>query len=150
MRDETFDKLRALILLLLAALAFLVVAVGVGWLISAKVEEEFGFTAVLVMWGLIAILLGIFAGWKMTISTMKIVLASYVEVQTADDAGEVNRQRAQVEDAKTQRAIVEAAIWGVKQQQPALPASTPQYPALTANWTAAQLATDNQQWSDVT
>lgn len=149
MRDETFDKLRALCLLILAALVFLIVAVGVGWIISAKVEEEFGFTAVLALWALVAILSGIFFGWRMTLSTMKTVLAAYVEVQTADDAGEVNRQRVELEQAKANRSVLEATIWGVKQQQPALPApAPPQYPALTADWSKAQLPVA-AEWSDV-
>lgn len=150
MRDETFDKLRALILLLLAALAVLVVAVGVGWLISAKVEKELGFNAVLGLWFFVAVVGAIFAGQGMTLRTMKTVLAAYVKVQTADDAGEVNRQRVQLEEAKANRAVLEATIWGVKQEQPALPAPTPQYPALTANWQEAQLATSDSEWSDVT
>jgi hypothetical protein len=39
MRDETFDKLRALCVAdCLLALAFLIVAVGIGWLVSSWVE----------------------------------------------------------------------------------------------------------------
>ena len=145
MRDETFDKLRALILLLLAALAFLVVAVGVGWLISSWVEGNYGPNAVLVLWVIALVLAAVFAGHRATLSTMKTVLGAYVEVQTADDKGEIARMG-------VQRELVKASIWGEQkryQEQPALPAPTPQYPALTANWQAAQLATDNQQWSDV-
>lgn len=145
MRDETFDKLRALILLLLAALAFLVVAVGVGWLISSWVEGNYGPNAVLVLWVIALVLAAVFAGHRATLSTMKTVLGAYVEVQTADDKGEIARMG-------VQRELVKASIWGEQkryQEQPALPAPSPQYPALTANWQAAQLATDNQQWSDV-
>ena len=145
MRDETFDKLRALILLLLAALAFLVVAVGVGWLVSSWVEDNYGPDAVLITWALVLVLVAVFAGHRATLSTMKTVLGAYVEVQTADDKGEIARM-------SVQRELVKASIWGEQKRyndQPALPAPTPQYPALTANWQAAQLATDNQQWSDV-
>ena len=146
MRDETFDKLRALALMMIAALAFLVVAVGIGWLVSSWVEGNYGPDAVLVLWVLVLVLFAIFAGWKMTLSTMKTVLGAYVEVQTADDKGEIARMG-------VQRELVKASIWGEQkryQEQPALPVPTPQYPALTANWQSAQLATDNQQWSDVT
>ena len=145
MRDETFDKLRALALMMILALAFLVVAVGIGWLVSSWVEGNYGPDAVLVLWVLVLVLFAIFAGWKMTISTMKVVLAAYTEVQTADDKGEIARMG-------VQREPVKASIWGEQkryQEQPALPVPTPQYPALTANWQSAQLATDNQQWSDV-
>jgi hypothetical protein len=144
MRDETFDKLRALCLLLFAALAFLIVAVGIGWLVSSWVEANYGSNAVLVLWVLVLVLFAIFAGWKMTISTMKVVLAAYTEVQTADDKGEIARMG-------VQRELVKASIWGEQKRyndQPALPAPTPQYPALTANWTAAQLPVATE-WSDV-
>jgi hypothetical protein len=146
MRDETFDKLRALCLLLFAALAFLIVAVGIGWLVSSWVEANYGSNAVLVLWVLVLVLFAIFAGWKMTISTMKVVLAAYTEVQTADDTGEIARMG-------VQRELVKASIWGEQkryQEQPALPVPTPQYPALTANWQSAQLATSDSEWSDVT
>jgi hypothetical protein len=146
MRDETFDKLRALCLLLFAALAFLIVAVGIGWLVSSWVEANYGSNAVLVLWVLVLVLFAIFAGWKMTISTMKVVLAAYTEVQTADDKGEIARMG-------VQREPVKASIWGEQkryQEQPALPVPTPQYPALTANWQSAQLATSDSEWSDVT
>jgi hypothetical protein len=146
MRDETFDKLRALCLLLFAALAFLIVAVGIGWLVSSWVEANYGSNAVLVLWVLVLVLFAIFAGWKMTISTMKVVLAAYTEVQTADDKGEIARMG-------VQRELVKASIWGEQkryQEQPALPVPTPQYPALTANWQSAQLATSDSEWSDVT
>lgn len=145
MRDETFDKLRALILVLLAALAFLVVAVGVGWLVSSWVEGNYGPNAVLVLWVIVLVMVALFAGHKATLSTMKTVLGAYVEVQTADDKGEIARMG-------VQRELVKASIWGEQKRyndQPSLPAPSPQYPALTANWQAAQLATDNQQWSDV-
>ena len=145
MRDETFDKLRALALMMILALAFLVVAVGIGWLVSSWVEGNYGPDAVLVLWVLVLVLFAIFAGWKMTLSTMKTVLGAYVEVQTADDKGEIARMG-------VQRELVKASIWGEQkryQEQPALPVPTHQYPALTANWQSAQLATDNQQWSDV-
>ena len=144
MRDETFDKLRALALMMIAALAFLVVAVGIGWLVSSWVEGNYGPDAVLVLWVLVLVLFAIFAGWKMTISTMKVVLAAYTEVQTADDKGEIARMG-------VQRELVKASIWGEQKRyndQPALPAPTPQYPALTANWTAAQLPVATE-WSDV-
>ena len=144
MRDETFDKLRALILLLLAALAFLVVAVGVGWVVSSWVEDNYGPNAVLVLWVLLLVLFGIFAGWKMTISTMQVVLNAYTEVQTADDKGEIARMG-------VQRELVKASIWGEQKRyndQPTSPAPTPQYPALTANWQAAQLPVV-AEWSDV-
>jgi hypothetical protein len=52
-----------------------------------------------------------------------------------------------------QRELVKASIWGEQkryQEQPALPVPTPQYPALTANWQSAQLATSDSEWSDVT
>jgi hypothetical protein len=146
MRDETFDKLRALALMMIAALAFLVVAVGIGWLVSSWVEGNYGPDAVLVLWVLVLVLFAIFAGWKMTISTMKVVLAAYTEVQTADDKGEIARMG-------VQREPVKASIWGEQkryQEQPALPVPTPQYPALTANWQSAQLATSDSEWSDVT
>jgi hypothetical protein len=146
MRDETFDKLRALALMMIAALAFLVVAVGIGWLVSSWVEGNYGPDAVLVLWVLVLVLFAIFAGWKMTISTMKVVLAAYTEVQTADDKGEIARMG-------VQRELVKASIWGEQkryQEQPALPVPTPQYPALTANWQSAQLATSDSEWSDVT
>ena len=146
MRDETFDKLRALALMMILALAFLVVAVGIGWLVSSWVEGNYGPDAVLVLWVLVLVLFAIFAGWKMTISTMKVVLAAYTEVQTADDKGEIARMG-------VQRELVKASIWGEQkryQEQPALPVPTPQYPALTANWQSAQLATSDSEWSDVT
>jgi hypothetical protein len=130
----------------LLALAFLVVAVGIGWLVSSWVEGNYGPDAVLVLWVLVLVLFAIFAGWKMTISTMKVVLAAYTEVQTADDKGEIARMG-------VQRELVKASIWGEQkryQEQPALPVPTPQYPALTANWQSAQLATSDSEWSDVT
>lgn len=147
MRDETFDKLRALVLLLLAALAFLVVAVGVGWLISAWVEGNYGPNAVLILWAIVLILVAVFAGHKATLSTMKVVLNAYTEVQTADDKGEIARMG-------VQRELVKASIWGEQKRyndQPATsaPTPTPQYPALTANWQAAQLPVA-AEWSDVT
>jgi hypothetical protein len=149
MRDETFDKLRALCLLLFAALAFLIVAVGIGWLVSSWVEANYGSNAVLVLWVLVLVLFAIFAGWKMTISTMKVVLAAYTEVQTADDTGEIARIGAQ-------RDLAKAAIWGEKNRYndrpvpPVHPIPHPQQPALTANWQHAQLTTSDSEWSDVT
>ena len=146
MRDETFDKLRALALMMIAALAFLVVAVGIGWLVSSWVEGNYGPDAVLVFWAIVLVLGAIFVGHRVTLATMKTVLAAYVAVQTADDKGEIARMGAQ-------RDLAKAAIWGEQkryQEQPALPVPTPQYPALTANWQSAQLATSDSEWSDVT
>jgi hypothetical protein len=146
MRDETFDKLRALALMMIAALAFLVVAVGIGWLVSSWVEGNYGPDAVLVFWAIVLVLGAVFAGHRVTLATMKTVLAAYVAVQTADDKGEIARMG-------VQRELVKASIWGEQKRyndQPALPAPTPQYPALTANWQSAQLATSDSEWSDVT
>lgn len=144
MRDETFDKLRALGLLLFAALAFLVVAVGVGWFVSSWIDDNYGPDAVLVLWGVVLVLMAIFAGHRATLSTMKVVLNAYTEVQTADDKGEIARMG-------VQRELVKASIWGEQKRyndQPALPAPSPQYPALTADWSAAQLPVA-AEWSDV-
>lgn len=144
MRDETFDKLRALVLLLLAALAFLVVAVGVGWFVSSWIDDNYGPDAVLVVWGVVLVLMAIFAGHRATLSTMKVVLNAYTEVQTADDKGEIARMG-------VQRELVKASIWGEQKRyndQPALPVPSPQYPALTADWSAAQLPAA-AEWSDV-
>ena len=149
MRDETFDKLRALALMMILALAFLVVAVGIGWLVSSWVEGNYGPDAVLVFWAIVLVLGAVFAGHRVTLATMKTVLAAYVAVQTADDTGEIARIGAQ-------RDLAKAAIWGEKNRYndrpvpPVHPIPHPQQPALTANWQSAQLATDNQQWSDVT
>ena len=146
MRDETFDKLRALALMMIAALAFLVVAVGIGWLVSSWVEGNYGPDAVLVFWAIVLVLGAVFAGHRVTLATMKTVLAAYVAVQTADDKGEIARMG-------VQRELAKASIWGEQkryQEQPALPVPTPQYPALTANWQQAQLTTSDSEWSDVT
>ena len=146
MRDETFDKLRALALMMILALAFLVVAVGIGWLVSSWVEGNYGPDAVLVFWAIVLVLGAVFAGHRVTLATMKTVLAAYVAVQTADDKGEIARMG-------VQRELVKASIWGEQkryQEQPALPVPTPQYPALTANWQHAQLTTSDSEWSDVT
>ena len=146
MRDETFDKLRALALMMILALAFLVVAVGIGWLVSSWVEGNYGPDAVLVFWAIVLVLGAVFAGHRVTLATMKTVLAAYVEVQTADDKGELARMG-------VQRELVKASIWGEQKryaEPAALPAPSVQYPALTANWQQAQLTTSDSEWSDVT
>jgi apolipoprotein N-acyltransferase len=149
MKSNAFDTIRALALLAGVVFLFFVALVIVGGLVSSWIQAQFGSLAVVAMWVLLAVCLSILFGWGMGIKTMNAVLDAYVAVQTADDKGEVHRQKAMIEEAKAQRELLAATIWGIKQDRPQIVENEQRRLPAPVEWDDALAQPVEGEWSDL-
>lgn len=139
------DNLRVFTLMMLTVLAIVILVGGLALLVSWWIQEHFGETAVAATWIIVVLLLVFFGSWWMNQRTMQISFNAIIDFQSADDRGEVARQQVKLENARSDRALLEATIWGVKREQPA-PDIQPTQRAIAApeDWTRAELSTESE------
>lgn len=130
------DNLRAFMMLVFGILAILLVIVGVGFGISSWIQTNYGASAVLMVWGGVILIGGIFAGWGMSLRTQRATLELIVDFQSADDRGEVAR-------AKVLQEVVRSTWQGEKQRYNEQPTLSAPAPALV-DWSQAALPADTE------
>lgn len=139
------DNIRGVGLILMFVLAILLVIVGIGVGVSAWMQANYGADSVLAFWAMVFVIVGIVAGWGMSLRTQRATLNAIVDFQAADDRGEVAR-------AKVLQEVMRGSWRGdafAANQQAKLSAPQQEYPALTVDWSKAALPVVEGEWADL-